>query len=80
MFVYFIGFSCVWDLEGNKKTQEFNAHAGDVCTMSLSPDSNTYITGSVDKTAKLWDLRDQGCKAIYFGHDADVNSVCVRKI
>uniref|UniRef100_A0A1B6C1M3 Uncharacterized protein n=1 Tax=Clastoptera arizonana TaxID=38151 RepID=A0A1B6C1M3_9HEMI len=67
---------CIWDLEANKRIQDFNAHAGDVCTMTLAPDGNSYITGSVDKTAKLWDMRDHGCKAIYFGHEADVNSVC----
>ncbi|XP_075213962.1 guanine nucleotide-binding protein subunit beta-2 [Lycorma delicatula] len=67
---------CVWDLEANKKTQEFNAHCGDVVSMSLAPDKNTYVTGSVDKTCKLWDVRDGTCKQTFFGHEADVNSVC----
>ena len=38
----------------------------------------TYVTGSVDKTCKLWDIRDEKAKQTFFGHDADVNSVCVR--
>lgn len=37
----------------------------------------TYITGSVDRTCKLWDVRDEKAKQTFFGHDADVNSVCV---
>lgn len=56
---------------------DFEAHAGDVVSISLSPDGNTYVTGSVDKTCKLWDLREEKAKQIFFGHDADVNSVCV---
>jgi len=70
-------FSCIWDLEANKKTTDFEAHAGDVVSISLSPDGNTYVTGSVDKTCKLWDLREEKAKQTFFGHDADVNSVCV---
>lgn len=70
-------FRCVWDLETQKKKQEFEAHNGDVCTLSLAPDSNTYITGSVDKTCKLWDVRDPTCKQVFFGHEGDVNNVCV---
>lgn len=56
---------------------DFNGHAGDIAGLSLSPDMNTYITGSVDKTAKLWDVREQGHKQMFFGHDMDVSSVCV---
>ncbi|KAK9507985.1 hypothetical protein O3M35_007739 [Rhynocoris fuscipes] len=67
---------CVWDLSVPRKTLEYAAHAGDVCTMSLSPDMNTFVTGSVDKTCKLWDIRDGSCKQTFFGHQADVNSIC----
>lgn len=69
--------SCIWDLEANKKTTDFEAHAGDVVSISLSSDGNTYITGSVDKSCKLWDLREEKTKQTFFGHEADVNSVCV---
>lgn len=72
-------FSCIWDLEANKKTTDFCAHAGDVVSISLSPDGNTYVTGSVDKTCKLWDLREETAKQTFFGHEADVNSVCVSR-
>lgn len=70
-------FSCHWDLESGKKKAEFDGHAGDVVTISLSPDKNQYVTGSVDKTCKLWDIREQTPKQQFFGHEADVNSVCV---
>ena len=64
---------CVWDLEAGKKTSEVTAHGGDVVSLSLSPDGNQFVTGSVDRTCKLWDVRD--CKQIqtFFGHTSDVN-------
>lgn len=64
-------------MEAGKKTMEFNAHCGDVVSISLGPDNNTYITGSVDKTCRLWDIREESPKQTFFGHEADVNSVCV---
>ncbi|XP_073979595.1 guanine nucleotide-binding protein subunit beta-2 [Rhodnius prolixus] len=67
---------CVWDISTAKKNLEYEAHAGDVVTISLAPDMNTFITGSVDKTCKLWDIRDGTCKQTFFGHQSDVNSVC----
>ncbi|KAF4533529.1 hypothetical protein B566_EDAN001014 [Ephemera danica] len=67
---------CLWDLEANKKTLEFDAHNGDVVSISLGPDNNTYATGSVDKSCRLWDIREQGARQTFFGHEADVNSVC----
>lgn len=70
---------CKWDLETGKKTMDFPAHAGDVVSISLSADGNTYITGSVDRTCKLWDIREETAKQTFFGHEADVNSVCVSR-
>lgn len=64
---------CIWDLEVGKKTQEFNAHGGDVVSISLSPDGQQYVTGSVDRTCKLWDVRESSEKQTFFGHSADVN-------
>lgn len=40
-------------------------------------DMKTYVTGSVDRTCKLWDVRAEKAKQTFFGHEADVNSVCV---
>lgn len=71
------GFRCIWDLEAGKKTTEFDAHCGDVVSISLAPDMKTYVTGSVDKTCKLWDIREEKPTQTFFGHSADVNSVCV---
>lgn len=67
----------MWDLETGRKTVDFPAHNGDVVSISVSPDGKTYVTGSVDKTCRLWDIREQSPKQTFFGHESDVNSVCV---
>ena len=67
----------VWDLESGKKLNQTPAHAGDVCSMSLKVEQNIIVTGSVDRSIKLWDVRTLKCTQTFFGHDADVNSVCV---
>lgn len=59
---------------------DFPAHNGDVVSISVSPDGNTYVTGSVDKSCRLWDIREQTPKQTFFGHEADVNSVCVSMV
>ena len=70
-------YSCMWDIEAGKRSLDFEAHAGDVVSISLSPDIKTYVTGSVDKSCRLWDLREETPKQTFFGHSADVNSVYV---
>lgn len=65
---------CVWDLEVGKKTAEVNAaHGGDVVSISMAPDGNQFVTGSVDRTCKLWDVREIKQVQTFFGHQADVN-------
>lgn len=48
----------LWDIENNKIITEFSGHLGDVNCLSLSPDKNTFVSGSVDATARLFDIRD----------------------
>lgn len=64
-------------METGRKTTDIVSHNGDVVSISLSSDGNSFVTGSVDKTCKLWDVRDMKPKQTFFGHTADVNSVCV---
>ncbi|KAJ8973617.1 hypothetical protein NQ317_003247 [Molorchus minor] len=57
---------CKWDLETGRKTSDFIAHNGDVVSISLSPDGNSFVTGSVDKTCRLWDIREEKTKTNIF--------------
>jgi WD40 repeat protein len=36
--------------------QQINGHAGSVSAVIFSPDGKTILTGSYDKTIRLWDF------------------------
>jgi WD40 repeat protein len=46
-------------------------------SICIANDMRTFVSGACDNTAKLWDMRDGGCKQTFTGHEADVNSVDV---
>ena len=78
-----------WDVESGKKVSSLDGHNGDVAALSLRPGAAAddggggagqvvFVTGSVDRTARLWDLRADpasACQQVFWGHEADVNSV-----
>ena len=37
------------------KTSKENAHSGLVLSVAFSPDGKTIVSGSMDKTLKVWD-------------------------
>ncbi len=39
-------------------------HTKRVVTLSTSPSDDTFLSGSLDKTIRLWDLRSQGCQGV----------------
>ena len=57
-----------WDIESGKKLVSLDGHNGDVAALSLRPNSESeFVTGSVDRTIRLWDLRqaDSGCRQVF---------------
>ena len=50
------------------------AHDGDVYTVQHHPGGEHFVTGSYDKTVKLFDLRTQQLTKTFAGHDASVSS------
>lgn len=48
-------------------------------SVSVAADGNTFVSGSVDVTAKLFDVRTKGAVMTYVGHDSDINSVDYRQ-
>lgn len=45
--------SVLWDLERGVKMTTYEAHEGDVISLSLHPDKTSFVTGSVDNTARV---------------------------
>lgn len=39
-------------------------------------ETSIFLSGSVDASIKLWDIRKKGCCGEFLGHDSDVNGVC----
>lgn len=45
----------VFDAASGKKLSEWEAHADDVTCLAFTPDGKKLVTGSKDKTAKVWE-------------------------
>jgi guanine nucleotide-binding protein G(I)/G(S)/G(T) subunit beta-1 len=70
----------LWDINKRTAVQVYQGHYGDV--MSVSIHGNTFVSGSIDASAKLWDMRapprggnTSSCIKTFRGHESDVNSV-----
>lgn len=65
-----------WDIEKRSAVLVFDDHTGDVMSIAVNKDENTFISGSCDATAKLWDKRI-GNKSVgnFEGHESDINTV-----
>lgn len=52
-------------------------HSGGINAMSMSPDGNTIVTVSEDKTGRLWDTKTEECVGLLQGHKSYITNVCV---
>ena len=48
--------SGLWDIETGQQTLTFGGHTGDVMSLSLGPDHNSFVSGACDSTAKVRSL------------------------
>jgi guanine nucleotide-binding protein G(I)/G(S)/G(T) subunit beta-1 len=69
--------TCIlWDVESKTAKSIFRDHTGDVMSVSIYDKGNTFVSGSCDSTAKLWDMREaKACVKTFMGHESDINSV-----
>lgn len=51
-------------LHDNKYLRYFKGHTQRVVSLSMSPIDDTFISGSLDKTVRLWDLRSANCAGL----------------
>ncbi|KAK3579396.1 hypothetical protein CHS0354_029703 [Potamilus streckersoni] len=49
-------------LHDNKYIRYFPGHTKKVVTLCMSPINDSFLSGSMDKTIRLWDLRSQNCQ------------------
>ena len=62
---------------GGWETLTFNGHIWNVESVALSPDGSQGLSGSDDKSLKLWDLANGECLHTFVGHTGRVESVAV---
>jgi len=48
-----VNYSALWDIETGQQTTSFNGHTGDVMSLSLSPDTRSFVSGACDASAKV---------------------------
>lgn len=51
-------------LHDNKYIRYFSGHTKKVTTLSMSPIDDTFLSASMDKTIRIWDLRSQNCQGM----------------
>ena len=49
----------LWDLEEGKTTSTFVGTEGNVMPVSLSPDNKEIVSGSRDKTIRVWNIKGE---------------------
>jgi WD40 repeat protein len=59
------------------KLQEFLGHQAGVNSVCLSADGRYALSGSSDKTLKLWEVETGRCLRTFEGHKYGVSSVCL---
>lgn len=51
-------------LTENKYIRYFGGHTKRVVTLCMNPTDETFLSGSMDKTIRLWDLRSNHCQGL----------------
>src|SRR5262245_47413981 len=55
----------------------WGGHSRRVSSVSLTPDGRKLLSGSLDRTLKLWQIPEGTCLATLEGHVSDVNAVAI---
>jgi len=71
------GTCILWDMTSRSAKNIFMDHTGDVMSIDLNKSNpKLFVSGSVDATAKVWDMRaSDRCVANFPGHISDINTV-----
>merc|ERR1719233_2327425 len=65
----------LWDINKNAVKTIFDSHSSDVMSVSISPDKKSFVSGSCDTTAKVFEMSSGDCVGTFTGHEADINTV-----
>ena len=74
----------LWDVESGEELERFEGHTGGVGAVAFAPDGRRAVSGSFDKTVRVWALppgRPPGVEpplmevAHFLGHDGSIHAV-----
>jgi len=65
----------LWDINKQAVKTIFDSHSSDVMSVSISPDKKSFVSGSCDTTAKVFEMGSGDCVGTFTGHEADINAV-----
>ncbi|MCK6471021.1 MAG: WD40 repeat domain-containing protein [Planctomycetes bacterium] len=66
----------LWDTNGKSEAGELSGHEGDVTALAFSPDGAHLVSGSEDKTCRIWNPhKPDDPPVILNGHNGFINSV-----
>jgi WD40 repeat protein len=54
----------VWDVKDGKKRSELGGHGDKITSLEFCNNANMLVTGSLDRTVKLWDLKTGNARSI----------------
>ena len=60
----------VWQSQGQRFNCSFNGHVHWVRSARFSPDSRLVVSGSEDKTVRIWDVFTHKCIQTFYEHTA----------
>ena len=70
------GILQLWDIETGYLLRTFMGHLGKVNSVHFTPDGQLAISGSQDKTLRVWDLV-YGCVGTLEGHQSSIGTVAI---
>jgi WD40 repeat protein len=67
----------VWDIQKRTKVLQTEHPSDCLCVTGLKSNTNLFLTGCIDGTVKLWDIRTGKCEKVFAPRQGDINKIAV---
>ena len=66
-----------WDLKTGKLLRTLTGHTGGICTLAIAPNGQYLVSGSEDKTIKIWHWESGEIRQTLSGHKQTVRILAI---